>query len=228
MTSYQFKSPQMQESPCQLVTIGNVDVYHQIAAATGISGGGNYVITLSVFNAPILTWPKSGEQWYIHLVKGQWVLRERSSISAQAYLVDAVPGDQIQDVQGNLTIQSTGTISITDSNEWNPVNYENSWSDYAGGYPVAEYLVFLGQVRFRGAIKAGTQTDATLAFTIPPQYAPPAGELVFPTALVPGATGTPATSGMRLAVNTVGSCFIYGVGTASAMSIDSVSYFYKF
>lgn len=232
MTSYQFKSPSFQESPVQVATIGNVDVAHRNASATMLNGGGNVVINLSAFNGPVLVWPNPGEQWYIKLLKGQWVLAERNSISAQAYLVDAEPGDQVWDVQGNLTTVVTEIFSLTDSNGslttiptpvWTPVTFQNGWTNESSGYPAAEYLVHNGLVRFRGGIKPGTTTDATTVFTIPSIYCQQQGVQIFPVA---NGGGTPATSSLRLSVNINGACNIYGIGTVAIVDVSSVSFYY--
>jgi hypothetical protein len=236
MTSsmYQYKSQQQQETPGQVVTIGNVDVVHKNAEAIPLNGGGNLVINLAVFNGPILVWPNPGEQWIVKIVKGQWVLAERTYISAQAYLVDAAPGDQVWDVQGNGTIQVTGNLNISDNNGvlttnpvpvWTPVTYENSWSDYGSGAPVVQFVASGNSVYFRGGMKPGTTTDGTLAFTIPSQYSPPVAYHFFPVASI---SGTPATSGLRVMVNTGGNVTIYGVGSSVGVDVSSVHYFYKY
>lgn len=236
MTSpgYQYKAPGFQEAPCQLVSIGNVDIVHNNAACTMINGGGNLLVNLSVFDAPILVWPKPGEQWYVRLVKGQWVLDKKSIIASQGYLVDAQPGDQVWDVQGNSTIQVSGTVKITDQNGvlatsptpvWTPVTFENSWSNYGSGAPSVQFVASGNSVYFRGVMKPGTTTDATLAFVIPAQYSPPVAYHFFTVASI---SGNPAASGLRIVVNAGGNVTIYGVGSSAGVDVSSVHYFYKY
>lgn len=232
---YQFKSPSFQETPAQLVTIGNVDVLHRTCSAIPLNGGGNLPINLSTFNGPVLVWPKSGEQWYVKLLKGQWVLAERNYISAQAYLTDASPGDQVWNIQGNLTISATGTVNIADDNgvlathpaqpTWNSVSYENAWSDYGSGYPPVQYIVDGNIVRFRGVMKPGSpSTDGTPVFNIPVQYAVPVIQQGFALTNVLGSPG----ANFKLVANSTGEFWIYSVGSCIAMFVDSVSYFYKY
>lgn len=252
MTSamYQYKSQQQQETPGQVVTIGNVDVQHKNAEAQPLNGGGNLVINLAVFNGPILVWPNSGEQWIVKMVKGQWVLAERTYISAQAYLVDAVPGDQVWDVQGNIvenvkgnsittvagniSTVADGTITIVDQNGslstaptpvWTPVTYQNSWTDYAHTYPTVEFIVDGNTVHFRGVMGPGLTTDGTTPFTIPTQFGCPVAQQVF---LIAPVLGAPNAPGLRLIGYGSGVFDIYGTGSCIAMSLDNVSYFYKY
>lgn len=239
MTSpgYQFKSPSFQESPVQVVTIGNVDVAHRNASATMLNGGGNVVISLSAFNGPILVWPNPGEQWYVKLLKGQWVLAERNSISAQAYLVNAEPGDQVWDVQGNATISVSGTLNISDENGilatspipvWTPVIFENGWSNTGGGFPTVEYIAVGSTVRFRGCLKSGSPiTDGTPVFSVPSAFGIPQGQQGWQLASQAGTPGT-GSGGLKIVANSGGQFWIYSVGSCTSMFVDSISYFYKY
>lgn len=239
MTSpgYQYKSPQFQESPAQLVVIGNVDIINRNASATVVNGGGNIVINLSIFHGPILAWPSPGEQWYAKLLKGQWVLAERSYISAQAYLTTAEPGDQVWDVQNNLTTTVNGTLNFTDANgtlttspipTWTSVTYQNGWTDLGGGFPAVQYIVDRNVVRFRGVMQIGSPiTDGTTVFTVPSEYGVPVGQQGWNLASQSGSDST-AGSGLKIVANAGGQFWIYSVGSCTAMFVDSVSYFYKY
>ena len=234
--TYQFKSPQFQETPAQLVVIGNVDVVNRNASATVLNGGGHIFINLSVFNGPVLVWPKPGEQWYVKLLKGQWVLAERSYISTQSYLLQSKPGDQVWNVQNNLTTVVNGILNFTDANGslttsptpvWTSVTYENNWVDLGGGFPKVQYIADRNAVRIRGVMSQGAgavTADGTPVFHIPAQYSVPIGQQAWTLASQSGVPG----AGLKIVANAGGEFWIYGVGSCTAMFVDSISYFYKF
>lgn len=61
---------------------------------------------------------------------------------------------------------------IRGDTDWQDVSLQNSWVDYGGADPTAQYKLKGGVVYIKGLIKSGTATAGTLLFTLPEGYRP--------------------------------------------------------
>lgn len=126
----------------------------------------------------------------------------------------------------------TVQVSVTASNEagvsgataasavipvWSPLVLKGNWTDYGNGYGTAAYTkTKTGLVLFRGLIKSSTYTSGETVATIPSDYAPDTGQLIFGTASSTGAAS-------RVDVTTSGDVLIV-VGAAAWTSLETIRY----
>lgn len=109
-----FKNHQQQETNRRLVTISSINLGSLLANGIDTANGGTLAIDLSIFNAPIIQYPVVGENWYVELVKGRWILGKKEITASQGYLNKNIdPGDQVWNVVDNLYQTVSGAITQT-------------------------------------------------------------------------------------------------------------------
>jgi hypothetical protein len=113
-----YKTTSAQEPPRRYVVIQSVNVSELIAIGQGVNYAGTTTIDLSVFNPPIIQYPRVGEYWFIALLKQKWVLDKKGSQGSEGYLTSPVnPGDEIWNVGNDLnqTVQGNYTSTINEN-----------------------------------------------------------------------------------------------------------------
>jgi hypothetical protein len=112
-----------------------------------------------------------------------------------------------------LTSPTIATPTVT-VEAWTALSYSNSWVNYGSSNPTAGYRKLPdGNVQMRGAIKNGTTSDGTTAFTLPSGYRP-TGRILF------AVKGT--TPGLLEFSAVDGTVKVYSLTGSGELSLDGI------
>ncbi|WP_267716774.1 hypothetical protein [Streptomyces sp. CoH17] len=101
-----YRSPNKSEPTRQKGQVVNCDNEKNIAVLV-TSQGGTLTVDLSVTSGPVVVYPKVGEEWYVSLLNGVWVLDRRSPVQNTALAEETEVGDHVWR-------NDNGTIMIRD------------------------------------------------------------------------------------------------------------------